>query len=137
MARKIATLKKMGVNAIRTSHNMPAPELMDLADTMGMYIVSEAFDMWMEPKTEYDYARFFDEWAEKDVASWIRRDRNHPSVIMWSIGNEIHDTHEAEGVGLTKRLMGDVLVHDPKKMQELPSVPIICPGRARRIVRIL
>ena len=115
MARKIATLKKMGVNAIRTSHNMPAPELMDLADTMGMYIVSEAFDMWMEPKTEYDYARFFDEWAEKDVASWIRRDRNHPSVIMWSIGNEIHDTHEAEGVGLTKRLMGDVLVHDPKK----------------------
>lgn len=58
MARKIATLKKMGVNAIRTSHNMPAPELMDLADTMGMYIVSEAFDMWMEPKTEYDYARF-------------------------------------------------------------------------------
>ena len=87
MARKIATLKKMGVNAIRTSHNMPAPELMDLADTMGMYIVSEAFDMWMEPKTEYDYARFFDEWAEKDVASWIRRDRNHPSVIMWSIGN--------------------------------------------------
>ena len=115
MARKIATLKKMGVNAIRTSHNMSAPELMDLADTMGMYIVSEAFDMWMEPKTEYDYARFFDEWAEKDVASWIRRDRNHPSVIMWSIGNEIHDTHEAEGVGLTKRLMGDVLVHDPKK----------------------
>ncbi len=118
MARKIATLKKMGVNAIRTSHNMPAPELMDLADTMGMYIVSEAFDMSMEPKTEYDYARFFDKWAERDVASWIRRDRNHPSVIMWSIGNEIHDTHEAEGVGLTKRLMGDVLVHDPRKMQE-------------------
>ena len=115
MVRKIATLKKMGVNAIRTSHNMPAPELMDLADQMGIYIVSEAFDMWMEPKTEYDYARFFDEWVEKDVASWIRRDRNHPSVIMWSIGNEIHDTHEPKGVELTKRLMEDVLLHDPQQ----------------------
>ncbi|MGN1148503.1 MAG: glycoside hydrolase family 2 TIM barrel-domain containing protein [Lachnospiraceae bacterium] len=115
MRRKMVTLKKMGVNAIRTSHNMPAPELMELADEMGFYIDSEAFDMWMEPKTEYDYARFFDEWAEIDVASWIRRDRNHPSVIMWSIGNEIHDTHNPEGLGLTKRLKKAVEEHDPKK----------------------
>ena len=115
MRRKIKNLKAMGVNAIRTSHNMPAKGLMELADEMGMYIDSEGFDMWMEPKTEYDYARFFDEWAEKDVASWIRRDRNHASVIMWSIGNEIHDTHEAVGVELTKRLMNAVRVHDPKE----------------------
>ena len=115
MRRRMKTLKKMGVNSIRTSHNMPAPELMELADELGFYIDSEAFDMWEEPKTEYDYARFFDDWAEKDVASWIRRDRNHPSVIMWSIGNEIHDTHMPAGIGLTKRLMGDVLQHDPAK----------------------
>lgn len=113
MRRKLVTLKKMGVNAIRTSHNMPAPEFMDLADEMGFYVDSEAFDMWQEPKTEYDYARFFDEWAERDVASWIRRDRNHPSVVMWSIGNEIHDTHMPAGIELTKRLMADVLEHDP------------------------
>lgn len=69
--RQIKLLIKMGVNAIRTSHNMPAVELMDLADEMGMLIVSEAFDMWERPKTEYDYARFFPEWAEKDVSSWI------------------------------------------------------------------
>lgn len=113
MRRRMKTLKAMGVNSIRTSHNMPAPGLMELADELGFYIDSEAFDMWQEPKTEYDYARFFDEWAEKDVASWIRRDRNHPSVILWSIGNEIHDTHLEAGIALTKRLMADVLLHDP------------------------
>lgn len=115
MRRKMKNLKRMGVNAIRTSHNMPAPEFMELADEMGFYVDSEAFDMWIEPKTEYDYARFFDEWAEKDVASWVRRDRNHPSVIMWSIGNEIHDTHSPEGLEITKRLKKAVEEHDPKK----------------------
>lgn len=114
MCRKLETLKKMGVNAIRTSHNMPAPEFMELADSMGFYVVSEAFDMWEEPKTEYDYARFFPEWAKKDVASWIRRDRNHPSVIMWSIGNEIHDTNAARGVEVTRMLADYVKEHDPK-----------------------
>ncbi len=114
MRRKIKTLKEMGVNSIRTSHNMPAKGLMELADEMGMYIDSEAFDMWQKPKTEFDYARFFDDWAETDVASWVRRDRNHPSVIMWSIGNEILDTHEPQGVDLTRRLMSAVLLHDPK-----------------------
>lgn len=115
LKRRFEILKAMGVNAIRTSHNMPAPELMELADEMGMYIVSEAFDMWQEPKTAYDYARFFDAWVERDVASWIRRDRNHPSVIMWSIGNEIHDTHEEVGMELTRRLMAHVEEHDPKR----------------------
>ena len=114
MRRKLVTLKKMGVNAIRTSHNMPAPEFMELADEMGFYVDSEAFDMWEESKTEYDYARFFPEWAAKDVASWIRRDRNHPSVIMWSIGNEIHDTNVARGLEVTKMLTGYVKEHDPK-----------------------
>lgn len=114
MRRKLVTLKKMGVNAIRTSHNMPAPEFMELADEMGFYVDSEAFDMWEEPKTEYDYARFFPEWAAKDVASWIRRDRNHPSVIMWSIGNEIHDTNTERGAEVAEMLTGYVREHDPR-----------------------
>lgn len=116
LRRKFMILREMGVNAIRTSHNMPAIELMDLADELGFLVVSEAFDMWERPKTEYDYARFFLAWCHKDVASWIRRDRNHPSIIMWSIGNEIYDTHASErGLEITKMLRDLVLKHDPKK----------------------
>ena len=114
--RRLEILKEMGVNAIRTAHNMPAVELMDLADEMGFLIVSEAFDMWELPKTKYDYARFFLEWAERDIRSWVRRDRNHPSLIMWSIGNEIYDTHGGpRGVELTKMLRNYVLEHDPRQ----------------------
>lgn len=116
MRRRLEILKKMGVNALRTAHNMPAPELMDLADEMGFLVVSEAFDMWERPKTRYDYARFFPEWAGRDVRSWIRRDRNHPCVLLWSIGNEIYDTHADErGLLITKRLIGFVREHDPKE----------------------
>lgn len=115
LERQLTILKDMGVNAIRTSHNMPATELMELADRMGMLIVSEAFDIWELSKTEYDYSRFFPDWHERDVASWIRRDRNHPSVIMWSIGNEIYDTHASErGVEITKKLKELVYLHDPR-----------------------
>ncbi len=115
MRRKFRILKEMGVNAVRTSHNMPAAELLDLADEMGLLIVDEAFDMWEMPKTKYDYARFFPDWYKRDVASWIRRDRNHPCVIMWSMGNEIYDTHDgAHGLECMKRLFDEVLRHDPK-----------------------
>lgn len=115
MERKIRMLQKMGVNAIRTSHNMPAPELMDMADRMGILILSEGFDMWERSKTEYDYGRFFKEWCERDVRSWVRRDRNHPSLLLWSIGNEIYDTHADEhGQEITRRLMNAVRKHDPK-----------------------
>jgi beta-galactosidase len=115
MRRKFEILKKMGVNAVRLSHNMPARELMDLADEMGILIVSESFDMWESPKTTYDYARFFKDWYKRDVASWIRRDRNHPCVIMWSIGNEIYDTHiSEEGQRITKDLLREVEKHDYK-----------------------
>ena len=103
MRRKFKTLKEMGVNAVRTSHNMPASTLMYLADEMGIMVDSEAFDMWRRPKTEYDYARFFEENYKKDIESWVKRDRNHPSVIMWSIGNEIYDCHADESAqDLTK-----------------------------------
>ncbi|MDR2043466.1 MAG: DUF4982 domain-containing protein [Clostridium sp.] len=115
MERKFRILREMGVNGIRTSHNMPAPELMELADRMGFLVVDEAFDMWERRKTEYDYARFFKEWSARDVASWIRRDRNHPSLLLWSIGNEIYDTHaDAHGQEITSRLMALVRLHDPK-----------------------
>lgn len=114
MRRKLQILRKMGVNALRLSHNMPAPDVMELADELGFLVVSEAFDMWERPKTAYDYARFFREWYKKDVASWVRRDRNHPSLIMWSIGNEIYDTHiDERGQELTRELSSEVRLHDP------------------------
>lgn len=89
LERELQILKDMGVNAIRTSHNPPAPELLDLCDEMGLLVMDEAMDMWRKPKTTYDYARFFDAWHERDMQDFVRRDRNHPSVVMWSIGNEI------------------------------------------------
>lgn len=113
--KRLQLLKKMGVNAIRFTHNMPARQMMDLADEMGFLVISEAFDMWERSKTEFDYARFFKEWVNQDVRSWIRRDRNHPCLLMWSIGNEIYDTHADEhGVEITKRLIGLVKQYDPK-----------------------
>ena len=111
--RQLTIMKGMGVNSIRTSHNPPAPELMNLADEMGIMIDSEAFDMWELKKTDYDYARFFPEWHERDVRSWVRRDRNHVSVIMWSIGNEIYDTHGSpRGIEVTKELVRCVRIDD-------------------------
>ncbi|WP_309121225.1 glycoside hydrolase family 2 TIM barrel-domain containing protein [Paenibacillus sp.] len=116
LRRRFRLLKEMGVNAIRTAHNMPAPQLMDLADEMGLFVVSEAFDMWERSKTPYDYARFFKGWAYRDVRSWVLRDRNHPSLLMWSIGNEIYDTHADErGQDVTRMLMEYVLEFDPKR----------------------
>lgn len=113
IVRKLKKLRVMGINAIRTSHNMPAVELMELADEMGFLILSEGFDMWERHKTDYDYAGFFHEWAPTDVASWVRRDRNHPSVIGWSIGNEIYDTHADErGQEIASWLLGLVREHD-------------------------
>lgn len=115
MRRQLEIMQGMGVNAIRTSHNPPAPAVMDLCDELGILVVSEIFDMWELPKTENDYARFFPEWYKKDVASWIRRDRNHPSVILWSIGNEIYDTHkDLRGVEVARALRDEVLRHDPR-----------------------
>lgn len=114
LARQLRIMKDMGVNAIRTSHNMPARQLVQLCDEMGLLVDSEAFDMWEKPKTEFDNHRFFTEHAERDVRSWIERDRNHPCIIMWSIGNEINDTIDPHGLDITKRLYEYVLKYDPK-----------------------
>ncbi len=89
MHRKLSKLKAMGVNSIRSSHNPPAPELLNMCDTMGIIVMDESFDMWRRKKTAGDYARFFDEWHERDLTDLVLRDRNHPSVLMWSIGNEV------------------------------------------------
>lgn len=89
MRRKLVRLREMGVNAVRCSHNPPAPELLDLCDEMGFIVMDESFDMWRRKKTQNDYARFFDEWHERDLSDLVLRDRNHPCILMWSIGNEV------------------------------------------------
>ena len=112
-ARQLAAMKEMGVNSLRTSHNPPARQVMDLCDRMGILVVSEILDMWKRQKTPYDYARFFEEDVAKDVAAWVRRDRNHPCMLMWSIGNEIFDTHvDASAVEITKMLCNYVRMND-------------------------
>lgn len=89
--RQLEIMKEMGCNAIRTAHNPPAPQLLDLCDEMGFIVQDEVFDMWRKGKTAYDYSLYFDEWHERDLTDFIRRDRNHPSVFMWSIGNEVQE----------------------------------------------
>ena len=87
--RKLTILREMGVNAIRSSHNPPAPELLNMCDSMGIMVMDESFDMWRRKKSNGDYARFFDEWHQRDLSDLVKRDRNHPCIIMWSIGNEV------------------------------------------------
>ena len=106
--RKIEVLKKTGFNAIRTSHNPPSPALLDACDRLGILVIDEIFDMWEYPKKEKDYHLYFKEWWQKDVESWVKRDRNHPSVILWSIGNEIHETFDTTGLRIAKNLTGEI-----------------------------
>jgi beta-galactosidase len=91
LERQLQLLKDMGCNGIRTSHNPPAPELLDLADRMGFIVMDEAFDMWKKGKSQFDYSLDWDQWHQKDLEDFIRRDRNHPSVFIWSVGNEIYE----------------------------------------------
>lgn len=112
LERQLEILKEMGNNALRTSHNPPAPELLELADRMGFLVQCEAFDCWRTGKTGNDYSRLFDQWHEKDLQAMVRRERNHPSVIMWSIGNEIH---EQNGPTLAKQLRDIVHAEDPTR----------------------
>lgn len=101
--RQIEIMKQMGANAIRTSHNPPDPKLLDICDEMGMLVMDEVFDEWRENKTTYGYRRFFDEWAEKDLVAMLHRDRNHPCIILWSIGNEIAEQWQGEPEDAKKR----------------------------------
>lgn len=108
LERQLEILKEMGCNAIRTSHNPPAPELLDLADRMGFIIMDEAFDMWKKPKNKLDYSTVWDEMHKKDLQDMILRDRNHPSVMIWSIGNEIPEQWDSTGTAIAKELAGYV-----------------------------
>ncbi len=106
--QRLATLKKLGVNAIRTAHNPPAPEFLDLCDRMGFLVMDEFFDCWTVGKNPYDYHLYFDQWAKTDERDTILRDRNHPSVVIYSVGNEIHDTPKAEKAKRILRGLVDV-----------------------------
>jgi len=130
--RQLQILKKMGCNGIRTSHNPPAPELLDLCDKMGFIVMDEAFDMWENQKTKYDYHLFFDQWYKRDLEDMVLRDRNHPSVIMWSIGNEIREQWDPKGDSLAKQLSGII-----KKLDTTRLVTSACnrPGPENFIIQ--
>lgn len=113
--RQLEIMKSMGVNAIRTSHNPPAPELLDACDRMGLLVMDEAFDMWRIPKKPNGYSKYFADWSETDMRDMIRRDRNHPSVIMWSIGNEIPEQRKPDGWQIAKRLSDFAHEEDPTR----------------------
>ena len=114
--RQLQILKDMGCNAIRCSHNPPSPVLLDLCDSMGFLVMDEAFDMWHKKKTGQDYARFFDDWAERDLTDMILRDRNHPSIVIWSIGNEVQEQWDYSlGMEIAPRLAGLIRSLDPTR----------------------
>ena len=102
--RQLQILKSAGVNAMRTSHNPPSPELLELCDRLGIVVMDESFDMWRKPKVANGYSKYYDEWSERDVRDFVRRDSNHPSVIMWSIGNEIPEQDSPDGWKEAQRL---------------------------------
>lgn len=113
--RQLRILKEMGCNAIRFAHNPPATAMLDLCDAMGFLVIDEAFDMWKKKKNKYDYHKDFTEWHKKDLEDQVRRDRNHPSVIMWSIGNEIREQFDSTGITLTRELADIVRKIDPTR----------------------
>ncbi|MDX9946171.1 MAG: glycoside hydrolase family 2 TIM barrel-domain containing protein [Bacteroidales bacterium] len=106
--RKIEVLKSNGFNAIRTAHNPPSPALLDACDRLGMLVINEIFDTWETAKRNQDYHLYFREWWQKDVESWVKRDRNHPSVIIWSIGNEIREAYDTSGLRIARNLAGEI-----------------------------
>src|SRR6266498_778921 len=117
--RRLEILKEMGCNAIRTSHNPAAPEFLDLCDRMGFLVMNEIFDEWKVPKGQigpYGYSLYFDEWSERDVKDFVHRDRNHPSVVLWSAGNEIGDQTHPQGVETLRRLVNIFHSEDPTRL---------------------
>ncbi|MFV8465474.1 glycoside hydrolase family 2 TIM barrel-domain containing protein [Flavobacterium sp. LB1P62] len=123
--RQLQIMKDMGVNGIRTSHNPPAPELLDLCDKMGFIVMDEAFDMWKKAKTKFDYSLDWDKWHTKDLQDQILRDRNHPSIFMWSIGNEIPEQWSEEGVVIAKELSAIVKKLDTTRLVAAAMNPAV------------
>ncbi len=112
---RLATLKAMGANAIRTSHNPPAPEFLALCDSLGFLVMAEAFDEWTFGKVANGYHTHFAEWGERDLADFVRRDRNHPSIVIWSAGNEIGEQTTPDGADVLRRLVGIFHREDPTR----------------------
>ena len=115
LIRQIKTMKDMGCDAIRTSHNMPSQMQMDICDSLGMMVMAESFDMWLYPKCKNGYARFFEDWWKKDIENLILANRNHPSIIMWSIGNEIPEQGSAQGKEISENLQNACHSLDPTR----------------------
>ena len=115
LIRQIKTMKEMGCDAIRTSHNMPSQMQMDICDSLGMMVMAESFDMWVYPKCKNGYARFFDEWCYRDIENLVLANRNHPSIIMWSIGNEIPEQGNEEGAEISDYLQDICHSLDPTR----------------------
>jgi beta-galactosidase len=113
---RLERLKAMGANAIRTSHNPPAPEFLDLCDRLGFLVMAEAFDEWTMGKVPEGYHKYFAEWSERDVTDFVQRDRNHPSIVLWSAGNEIGEQTTPEGVDVLRRLVGIFHREDPTRL---------------------
>lgn len=138
--RQIKTMKEMGCDSIRTAHNMPSTMQMELCDELGMMVMAESFDMWIYPKCKNGYARFFKDWGDKDITNLVLHHRNHPCIVMWSIGNEIPEQSSPEGPGIAKHLqdlchkldptrpvtqgldrIDDVLKNDFAKVMDVPG----------------
>ena len=120
--RRVKTMKEAGFNAIRTSHNPPSRHFLDACDELGILVMDESFDHWQKPKNPQDYHRFFDEWWEKDIEAMVLRDRNHPSVIIWSVGNEIQERADSSGLAIYRMLSGKVKSLDPTR----PVTQAVC-----------
>jgi beta-galactosidase len=128
--RRLEILKEMGCNAIRTSHNPPAPEFLDLCDRLGFLVMDEAFDEWKIGKTQHSYHEYFDEWAEHDLTSMIHRDRNHPSIVLWSVGNEIREQTAENGPKMLRALQDICHREDPTRPVTLGCDNIAADGGA-------
>ena len=115
LIRQIKTMKQMGCDAIRTAHNMPSTMQMEICDSLGMMVMAESFDMWIYPKCKNGYAKFFKEWSDRDITNLVKHHRNHPSIIMWSIGNEIPEQWSKEGVEISKHLQDLCHQYDPSR----------------------
>jgi beta-galactosidase len=128
--RKIELLKKVGYNAVRISHNPPSQQLLDACDRLGMLVVNEAFDMWELPKNPQDYSQYFKEWWQKDLQALVLRDRNHPSIIMWSIGNEIFEASNSAGYRIARELADEVRRLDPTRA--VTAAIVFLPGYTKK-----
>ena len=120
--RRVKTMKDNGFNAIRTAHNPPSETFLNACDELGLLVMDESFDHWQKPKNPQDYHRFFDEWWESDIEAMVLRDRNHPSVIIWSIGNEIQERADSSGLEIFKMLSEKVKSLDPTR----PVTQAVC-----------